>query len=86
MFNTLSGIRDRNDGDEGLHPAERPGTLTIGYGTGRGAVPIQVHPEAGASFGRHANALGSLRPYSIFGPVEMHMEDGTVVTFDEPVR
>ncbi|HEU5129128.1 MAG TPA: hypothetical protein VFU12_14165 [Glycomyces sp.] len=74
------------DGDEGRHLAECPGALAIGYDTGRGAVSMRVYPEAGASFGKHADALGSFRFYSVFGPVEMHMEDGTVVTFDELIR
>lgn len=74
------------DGDEGAHVPECPGTLATGYDTGRGAASMRVYPEAGASFGKHADALGSFRCYSIFGPVEMHPEDGTVVAFDELIR
>ncbi|GAB4005621.1 hypothetical protein GCM10029992_54050 [Glycomyces albus] len=74
------------DGDEGLHASDCPDVLAIGYDTGSGDATMGVYPEAGASFTEHADAVRSMRFYLFFGPVELHMEDGTVITFDELIR
>jgi hypothetical protein len=81
-------IRCAECGDTyGSHLPHCPGVLAIGYDTGRGAASMVVYPDAGSSMGKHNDALGTLRFYSIFGPVEMDMEDGRVISFmDLPLK
>ncbi|WP_199037614.1 hypothetical protein [Glycomyces salinus] len=74
------------DGDEGLHTSDCPDVLAIGYDTGTGTASMSVYPEAGATLTKHADAVRSMRFYLFFGPVELHLEDGTVITFDELIR
>lgn len=71
------------DGDAGLHQEDCPSVLAVGYDSGSGAASMRVFPRPGSSFGRHPDALGALRFYSAFGPVELHRDDGTVIGYDE---
>lgn len=78
-------IRCAECADElGTHLPHCPGVLAAGYDTaGYGAFSASVFPEAGGTFGKHQSAFGALRFYLRFGPVEMHLASGRIVTLDE---
>ena len=68
--------------DLGEHLPECPGVLAASYDTaGNGAFSSTVYPRAGGNFASHDHAIGALRFYAMWGPVELHLEDGTVVSF-----
>jgi len=78
-------IRCAECGDErDSHLAHCPGVVAAGYDTIEvGAFSSTVYPRAGGNFCTHENALGALRFYLMFGPVELHLADGTVLTMDD---
>ncbi|THV29153.1 hypothetical protein [Glycomyces paridis] len=78
-------IRCAECGDaRGTHLAHCPGVLAAGYDApGLGAFSSTVYPSVGGNFCKHASAIGALRFYSIWGPVELHLANGLVFTFDD---
>ncbi|MEU5154588.1 hypothetical protein [Glycomyces sp. NPDC021274] len=78
-------IRCAECADElGAHLPHCPGVLAAGYDTaGYGAFSGTVFPEPGGTFGKHQSAFSALRFYSRWGPVELHLQDGRVIGFDE---
>lgn len=63
--------------DLGAHVSHCPGVLAAGYDSpGLGAFSSTVYPSVGGNFCKHESALGALRFYSIWGPVELHLQDG----------
>jgi hypothetical protein len=69
---------------EDSHLPHCPGVVAAGYDTvGTGAFSSTVYPKAGGNFCSHESALGALRFYLMFGPVELHLADGSVFTFED---
>ncbi|THV35728.1 hypothetical protein [Glycomyces buryatensis] len=70
--------------DLGSHLPHCPGVIAAGYDTIEvGAFSSTVYPKAGGNFCTHDNALGALRFYLMFGPVELHLADGSVFTMED---
>lgn len=78
-------IRCAECGDEeGSHLPHCPGVVAAGYDTVEtGAFSSTVYPKAGGNFCSHKSALSALRFYLMFGPVELHLADGSVFTFED---
>lgn len=78
-------IRCAECADEfGAHLPHCPGVLAAGYDSpGLGAFSSTVYPSVGGNFCKHQSALSALRFYSRWGPVELHLQDGRVIGFDE---
>jgi hypothetical protein len=78
-------IRCAECGDEeNTHLPHCPGVVAAGYDTVEvGAFSSTVYPRAGGSYCTHASALGALRFYLMFGPVELHLADGSVFGMDD---
>lgn len=70
--------------DPHRHLPNCPGVVAAGYDTVQtGAFSSTVYPKAGGNFCSHESALGALRFYLMFGPVELHLADGSVFTFED---
>ncbi|MCD0443454.1 hypothetical protein LO763_07420 [Glycomyces sp. A-F 0318] len=66
------------------HLPHCPGVVAAGYDSpGLGAFSSTVYPSVGGNFCKHESAFGALRFYAIWGPVELHLEDGRVIAFDD---
>jgi hypothetical protein len=72
------------DDELGSHLPNCPGVIAAGYDSpGQGAFSSTVYPSVGGNFCTHKSALSALRFYLMFGPVELHLADGRVLSMDD---
>jgi hypothetical protein len=70
--------------EPGSHLPDCPGVVAAGYDSpGLGAFSSTVYPSVGGNFCKHESAFGALRFYALWGPVELHLQDGRVIGFDD---